>query len=112
MDERSLDERVTAVAALGDPVRRSLFRFVSGQHHAVGRDEAAAAVGVARSVAAFHLDRLVAEGLLETEYRRLTGKRGPGAGRPSKLYRRRRRRWRSAFRPASTTSPPTSSPRP
>src|SRR5690606_19488546 len=49
---------------------------------------AAAALGVARSVAAFHLDRLVADGLLVTEYRRVTGRQGPGAGRPAKLYRR------------------------
>jgi predicted ArsR family transcriptional regulator len=38
--------------------------------------------------AKFHLDRLCDEGLLETEYRRLSGKSGPGAGRPAKLYRR------------------------
>ena len=55
---------------------------------AVGKDEAAAAMGVPRSVAAFHLDRLVADGLLTTEYRRLSGRQGPGAGRPAKLYRR------------------------
>jgi predicted ArsR family transcriptional regulator len=54
----------------------------------VSKDEAAAAMGVARSVAAFHLDRLVADGLLTTEYRRLSGRQGPGAGRPAKLYRR------------------------
>jgi predicted ArsR family transcriptional regulator len=86
-NERDLDERVAAVAALVDPLRRALYRFVAGQDHAVGRNEAAQAIGVARSVAAFHLDRLVAEGLLETEYRRLGERRGPGAGRPSKLYR-------------------------
>ncbi len=87
MDERDLDERLAAMAALGDPVRRSLFRFVAAQDHPVSRDEAAVVVGASRSVAAFHLDRLVDEGLLETEYRRLSGRRGPGAGRPSKLYR-------------------------
>ena len=54
----------------------------------MGKDEAAAAMGVPRSVAAFHLDRLVADGLLTTEYRRLSGRQGPGAGRPAKLYRR------------------------
>ena len=48
-------------------------------------------MGVARSVAAFHLDRLVADGLLTTEFRRLTGRQGPGAGRPAKLYRRAER---------------------
>ena len=45
-------------------------------------------VGVARHTAKFHLDRLVEEGLLDTEFRRLSGRQGPGAGRPTKLYRR------------------------
>lgn len=81
---------LAAVAALGDPLRRKLYRFVSEQDHAVGRDEAAEEVGVTRSAAAFHLDRLVADGLLEAEFRRLTGRQGPGAGRPAKLYRRAR----------------------
>lgn len=56
--------------------------------HDVGREEAASAVGVDRSLAAFHLDKLVERGLLEATYRRLTGRTGPGSGRPSKLYRR------------------------
>lgn len=76
------------IAALAEPARRALYDFVVGQPEAVGREEAAAAVGVTRAVAAFHLDRLVELGLLETESRRLTGRRGPGAGRPAKLYRR------------------------
>lgn len=54
----------------------------------MSRDEAAAGTGASRSAAAFHLDRLVHDGLLETEFRRLSGRRGPGAGRPAKLYRR------------------------
>jgi predicted ArsR family transcriptional regulator len=82
------DERITGVASLAEPQRRALYRFVVSRSDAVGKDEAAAAMGVARSVAAFHLDRLVADGLLTTEFRRLTGRRGPGAGRPAKLYRR------------------------
>ena len=57
----------------------------------MSKDQAAAALGVARSVAAFHLDRLVDDGLLVAEYRRLTGRQGPGAGRPAKLYRRAER---------------------
>lgn len=77
-----------AVAALGDPRRRALYRFVALAHRAVSRDEAAEAVGVARATAAFHLDRLVADGLLDAEFRRLGGRQGPGAGRPTKLYRR------------------------
>ena len=53
----------------------------------MGREQAAAGVGVARHVAKFHLDRLVADGLLAFEYRRPGGRGGPGAGRPAKLYR-------------------------
>jgi predicted ArsR family transcriptional regulator len=85
------DGPLAALAALGDPLRRRLYRFVAAQDHAVGRDEAATGVGVTRSAAAFHLDRMVDDGLLEVEFKRLTGRQGPGAGRPSKLYHRARR---------------------
>ncbi|WP_416062174.1 helix-turn-helix transcriptional regulator [Rhodococcus indonesiensis] len=81
-------EQAAGIGALADPVRRSLYRYVVAQAGAVGREEAAAAVGVPVHTAKFHLDRLVADGLLETEFRRLSGRTGPGAGRPSKLYRR------------------------
>jgi predicted ArsR family transcriptional regulator len=80
--------RVAGVAALAEPVRRDLYLYVAASPDAVGRDEAAAGVGVARHTAKFHLDKLVEEGLLETEFRRLSGRQGPGAGRPAKLYRR------------------------
>ena len=53
------------------------------------RDEAAAALGVGRPVAAFHLDKLVEAGVVEIRFERLTGRSGPGAGRPAKLYRPR-----------------------
>jgi predicted ArsR family transcriptional regulator len=77
-----------AVALLDEPVRRRLYEWVGAQPAAVGRDEAAKALGITRALAAFHLDRLARAGLLDTEYRRLTGRSGPGAGRPAKLYRR------------------------
>ncbi|MGI8681898.1 MAG: helix-turn-helix transcriptional regulator [Mycobacteriales bacterium] len=88
MSERSRSERVAAVAALEGPVRRALYDHVAASGSAVGRDAAAAALGLRRSTAAFHLDRLAAQGLLAVEYRRLGGRTGPGAGRPAKLYRR------------------------
>ncbi|HEU4571241.1 MAG TPA: helix-turn-helix domain-containing protein, partial [Candidatus Limnocylindrales bacterium] len=75
------------LGALGDPTRRALFRLVADSPEPVGRDAAAQAVGISRALAAFHLDRLVEAGLLGVEYRRLTGRTGPGAGRPAKLYR-------------------------
>jgi predicted ArsR family transcriptional regulator len=82
------EAELIALAPLAEPVRRRLYLYVSQQADAVGRDEAAAAVGIGRPLAAFHLDRLVADGLLTTEYRRRSGRTGPGAGRPAKLYRR------------------------
>ena len=79
---------VAAVAALTDPVRLKLYEYVAGQADAVSRDQAAEAIGVDRHIAAFHLDRLASEGLLDVAFRRLSGKQGPGAGRPAKLYSR------------------------
>ncbi|MBB5958574.1 putative ArsR family transcriptional regulator [Saccharothrix tamanrassetensis] len=79
---------ISAVAALDEPTRRRLYDFVVRHEAPVSRDEAAEAVGVPRTTAAFHLDRLVSEGLLEVVHERRTGRTGPGAGRPSKLYRR------------------------
>jgi predicted ArsR family transcriptional regulator len=88
MASDDIEARIAGVASLAEPQRLALYQYVVNQPAAVGKDEAAAALGVARSVAAFHLDRLVADGLLVTEFRRLTARRGPGAGRPAKLYRR------------------------
>jgi predicted ArsR family transcriptional regulator len=82
------DTQVAAVAALDEPTRRRLYDHVVRQPEPVSRDDAAAAVRLPRSTAAFHLDRLVDEGLLDVAYERRTGRTGPGAGRPAKLYRR------------------------
>lgn len=79
---------VAGIGALADPLRHQLYQFVCSQATPVSRDQAADAVGIVRHQAKFHLDRLEAEGLLEADYARLTGKSGPGAGRTSKLYRR------------------------
>src|SRR5215207_8097390 len=83
-----LRARVTGIGALADDTRRALYEYVVAHADPVGRDQAAAALDLARHNVSHHLDRLVADGLLEVEFRRLTGRRGPGAGRPSKLYRR------------------------
>ncbi|HEV7662539.1 MAG TPA: transcriptional regulator [Chloroflexota bacterium] len=77
-----------AIALLQDSARRSLYEYVIAAGHEVSRNEAAAAVGLQRTLAAFHLDRLAGAGLLEVAYRRLSSRSGPGAGRPAKLYRR------------------------
>ena len=92
MDERPGAEvdQLNALGTLTEPNRRALYDFVASAGTWVGRDEAAGAVGPRRGITAHHLDRLADEGLLEVDYRRLTGRGGPGAGRPAKVYRRAR----------------------
>ena len=82
------EKQVSALAALDEPTRRRLYDHVVRQPGPVSRDEAAGALGVPRATVAFHLDRLVDEGLLDVVFERRTGRTGPGAGRPAKLYRR------------------------
>lgn len=89
--EDGFADQVSGVAVLADPVRRDLYLYVSAQPEPVSRDQASEVVGLARHTAKFHLDKLVDAGLLVTQYKRLSGRRGPGAGRPSKLYARSRR---------------------
>jgi predicted ArsR family transcriptional regulator len=87
-DGEDLAKRVSSIGVLAEPARRALYVFVAAQAEPVGRDQVAKATGVPRHAVKFHLDRLVDAGLLEVEFRRLSGRRGPGAGRPAKLYRR------------------------
>ena len=79
-------ENVKRLASLQDPVRQRLYEYVRARGEPVGREEAGEAVGIGRSLAAYHLDRLTDEGLLTATYRRPEGRTGPGAGRPAKLY--------------------------
>lgn len=88
MVKRAVADSIRAVALLAEPNRQRLYDLVATGRGAVGRDDAAAALGISRELAAFHLDRLAEAGLLETEYRRRGDRTGPGAGRPAKLYRR------------------------
>jgi len=85
---RKLEQEIAGLASLGEPARRELYLYVASRAGDVSRDEAARAARISRSLAGFHLDRLVEEGLLEVSFRRLSGRSGPGAGRPAKLYRR------------------------
>jgi predicted ArsR family transcriptional regulator len=78
----------SVLALLDDPVRRRLYDYVTAQGRDVSRSEAAEAVGIQRTLAAFHLDRLAEAGLVDITFRRPVGRTGPGAGRPAKLYRR------------------------
>lgn len=84
-------DQLLAMGALSEPNRRALYDYVVAAGTWVGRDEAADATGLQRGVSAHHLDRLADEGLLDVDYQRLSGRSGPGAGRPAKVYRRTRR---------------------
>ena len=81
-------DAVAAIALLDEPTRRRLYEFVVASDTPVGRDAAAAGVGISRELAAFHLDRLGAAGLLDITYKRRSPRGGPGSGRPAKLYKR------------------------
>jgi predicted ArsR family transcriptional regulator len=79
---------VHAVGALVDGQRRAVYEHVVDSPAAVGRNEVAEALGIGRTLAAFHLDKLAEAGLLSVSFARRSGRTGPGAGRPAKLYRR------------------------
>jgi len=86
MNPSDVDQQLTGLAGLGDPIRRALYRHVADRGVPVSRDEAAHTAGISRPLAAYHLDKLVDDGLLEARYQRRSGRRGPGAGRPAKHY--------------------------
>jgi predicted ArsR family transcriptional regulator len=86
MNPTDVDQQLTGLSGLGDPLRRALYRHVAERGIPVSRDDAAHAVGISRPLAAYHLDKLVDDGLLEARYHRRSGRRGPGAGRPAKHY--------------------------
>jgi predicted ArsR family transcriptional regulator len=88
MTDAKMVDPIQAIAVLDEPNRARLYELIASSGVPLGRDDAAAALGISRELAAFHLDRLVAVGLLETEYRRRGVRKGPGGGRPAKLYRR------------------------
>src|ERR1700741_2219252 len=87
MTDAPLAERIRGVAVLDHPVTQAAYALL-GAGGELSRDDAADALDLARSVAAFHLDKLVDAGLADVRFERLTGRSGPGAGRPAKLYRR------------------------
>src|SRR5215217_980551 len=79
-------QAMAAIALLADELRQRLYRFICAQPGPVTRDQAAAAVGISRKLAAFHLDKLTAAGLLETAAPDPASRR-PGPGRTPKAYR-------------------------
>jgi predicted ArsR family transcriptional regulator len=90
---------LASLSSLDDPMRRRLYEVVRERTEPMGRDEAAAAAGVGRALAVYHLDKLVEAGLLTASYQRPPGRGGPGAGRPAKLYIRSDREFAVAVPP-------------
>ena len=79
---------LASLSSLDDPLRRRLYEVVTSHPGPVNRDEAASEAGIGRALAVYHLDKLVESGLLTASYQRPPGRRGPGAGRPAKVYAR------------------------
>jgi len=77
---------VNRLDAIGVSELREALLYVRASAHPVTADEAAAALGIHRSVARGRLERLAHAGVLETSFARRSGRGGPGAGRPSKRY--------------------------
>jgi predicted ArsR family transcriptional regulator len=75
------------LAAAGDPQLRRVLLYARGRRDPFTPDEVAVVLGVHRNVARSRLDRLAAAGFLTVTLERLGGRRGPGAGRPAKVYR-------------------------
>ena len=77
------------LCSLDDANRRQLYDYVIRQPEPVTRDQASQALDIERSTAAYHLDKLVEQGLLDESFARPGGRSGPGAGRPTKHYERK-----------------------
>jgi predicted ArsR family transcriptional regulator len=74
------------IQLLAEPTRRRVFDVVRSAGVPMTRDAVATESGIARRLAAFHLDLLADAGLLTVDYARPEGRSGPGAGRPAKRY--------------------------
>jgi len=75
---------IAAVAVLAEDLRRRIYAVIRRADGPVTRDQVAAAVGISRKLAAFHLDKMAAAGLLRTSFARPAGLRR--AGRAPKAY--------------------------
>jgi predicted ArsR family transcriptional regulator len=75
------------LAAAGDPQLRRILLYARSRRDPFTAAEAAEALGVHSNVARSRLDRLVEAGFLAVTLERRGGRRGPGAGRPAKVYR-------------------------
>jgi predicted ArsR family transcriptional regulator len=77
---------VDRLDAIWENELRAMLLYVRGARDPVTADDAATALGIHRSVARSRLERLLRAGLLDVSFTRRSGRTGPGAGRPAKLY--------------------------
>lgn len=90
---------LAALRALHDPTRLAIYEAIARAREPMSRDQVAAEMGIARQTAAYHLDKLAADGFLDVEFKRLSGRSGPGAGRPAKTYVRSQHEYRLSVPP-------------
>lgn len=74
------------VGTLSEPQRRAVYEAVCHEAHSVTREQVAHQARISRSLAAFHLDKLVGAGLLEVDHSPPPDRRRPKMGRPAKRY--------------------------
>jgi len=77
---------VDALSGIAQPELRAVVLFVRSQAGPVSTDDVATHFRVHRTVARGRLERLAESGLLDVAFERRSGRSGPGAGRPTKLY--------------------------
>jgi predicted ArsR family transcriptional regulator len=77
---------VSTLDAVAQPELREIVLFARAQAEPVSADDVATRFGIHRTVARGRLERLADAGLLTVSFARRSGRSGPGAGRPTKLY--------------------------
>ncbi len=86
MSGSTFETHLAALCVLDEPTRRRLYSYVVVQDEPVTRDQVSAALGIDRSLVAYHLDKLVESGLLAATFGSPDGRVSPGPGRPAKRY--------------------------
>jgi len=80
-----LNEAILRLCVLDEPARRAAYLAVRTAGRPLTRAEVADEVRISERLAAFHLEKLLAEGFLEATFER--DERSVGVGRPPKRYR-------------------------
>ncbi|MBW3557826.1 MAG: transcriptional regulator [Actinobacteria bacterium] len=84
---RTLEEEAAKYDLLGDPQRRRIYLAMRQASKAMSKDEVAASLGISRTLATFHLEKLLEGGFLEAHFARSTTQQTLRSGRPAKYYR-------------------------